>query len=300
MKKHRWFYLLEICFLLVALSVLAQQQPPLDPSSPALDFWTKVGTLLSGMGSVLGAVALWYAIRVNIRTQKAYSALFENIRILNEEVRANTQEIKVLHQRSEALQYDLNALHENIKAMSGEMQRMREENRKSDAALYAEIQRMSEENRKSDAALYAEIQRMSEENRKNDEAFLQRLLSENEEIKTRIALSEATQNLTGKWSDLYISACKRDAQHLGYLNLVTIPPRHYEINQRGIDVLNALNPELQEKIADVKTEGMPANELLLSLDLPMLFALVRRYSQQRQEDLTVDVVLGVIAVFAGY
>ncbi len=282
MRKHTRFYLLGIWFLLVASSVLAQQQPLLDPSSPPLDFWTKVGTLLSGMGSVLGAIALWYAIRVNIRTQKAYSALFENIRILNEEVRANTQEIKVLHQRSEALQYDLNVLHENIKAMSGEMQRMFEENRKSDAALYAEMQRMFEENRKS------------------DEAFLQRLLSGNEEIKTRIALSEATQNLTGKWSDLYISACKRDAQYLGYLNLVTIPPRHYEINQRGIDVLNALNPELQEKIADVKTEGMPANELLLSLDLPMLFALVRHYSQQRQEDLPVDVVLGVIAVFAGY
>ena len=282
MKKHRWFYLLGICFLLVALSVLAQQQPPIDPSSPVLDLWTKVGTLLSGMGSVLGAIALWYAIRVDIRTQKAYSALFESICTLNEEVRANTQEIKVLHQRSEALQYDLNALHENIKATSGEIQQMREENSKRDAALYEEIQRMSEENRKS------------------DEAFLQRLLSENEEIKTRIALSEATQNLTGKWSDLYISACKRDAQHLGYLNLVTIPPRHYEINQRGIDVLNTLNPELQEKIADVKTEGMPANELLLSLDLPMLFALVRRYSQQRQEELTVDVVLGIIAVFAGY
>jgi hypothetical protein len=282
MKKHRWFYLLGIWFLLVALSVLAQQQPPLDPSSPVLDLWTKLGTLLNGMGSVLGAIALWYAIRVNIRTQKAYSALFENIRALNEEIRANTQEIKVLHQRSEALQYGLNTLHENIKATSEDMQRMREESRKSDAALYAEMQRMFEENRKS------------------DEAFLQRLLSGNEEIKTRIALSEATQNLTGKWSDLYISACKRDAQHLGYLNLVTIPPRHYEINQRGIDVLNALNPELQEKIADVKTEGMPANELLLSLDLPMLSALVRRYSQQRQEELTVDVVLGVIAVCAGY
>ena len=293
MKKHRWFYLLGIWFLLVTLSVLAQQQPPLDQPSPVLDLWTKVGTLLSGMGSILGAVALWYAIQVNIRTQKAYSALFENIRTLNEEVRANTQEIKVLHQRSEALQYDLNALHENIKATSGEMQRMFEENRKSDAALYEEMQRMFEENRKRDAAWHEKIQRMSE-------TFLQRLLSENEEIKTRIALSEATQNLTGKWSDLYISACKRDAQHLGYLNLVTIPPRHYEINQRGIDVLNTLNPELQEKIADVKTEGMPANELLLSLDLPMLFALVRRYSQQRQEELTVDVVLGIIAVFAGY
>jgi hypothetical protein len=299
----RWavaiFFLSILFFLAGGLFSVYAQEVPTDI------VWNRMGTVMSTVGAVLGLIAVSYAAFVAIRTDRSLNRLDERADAQMEELKRFREQSDAQAARSELAFQKLNEqideraqrdkiafqeLNERSEAQMEELKRFREQSDAQAARSELAFQELHKQMREQGEELHEQIREQGERERHRFQELFW-------DLQRRGKLSDTIQQLTSRSTHIFLELCKKQAQQQGYLNLMLRPERHYEINQRGIDLLTALSPFLPEWVADLKPRELSDPDLLFELNIPTLYGLMENVLHL-PDPLTFEALLGVVVVYA--